>query len=93
MTLPATWTGRRLRVPQGVVLHYADVTKDERGWSGSVPVTKAARTLIDCAASNVEPLLVRDAFEDAADRGLVERASLPTVVSYLRKFFRVEKHR
>ena len=30
LTLPAAWHARRLRVPDGVVLHYADVDETER---------------------------------------------------------------
>jgi predicted transcriptional regulator of viral defense system len=93
MTLPASWRDRRLRVPQGIVLHFADVRDRERTWSGTVPVTTAARTLLDCAAARVAPDLVRDAFEEAAERGLVDRGSLPAVLSYLKGFFSVSHSR
>lgn len=87
VTLPALWTKRRLRVPKGVLLHFDDVEDSERTWVGTVQVTTVARTLIDCATGRVPPDLVRDAFEDAANRGLVDRNSLPAVVSYLSQFF------
>jgi predicted transcriptional regulator of viral defense system len=93
MTLPARWAGRRLRTPQGIVIHHADVAENDKGWIGSVRVTTVARTLRDCAASNVEPRLVRDAFEDAGDRGLIDRNALPTVLAYLKPFFCVSRSR
>ncbi|MEK7466006.1 MAG: type IV toxin-antitoxin system AbiEi family antitoxin domain-containing protein [Planctomycetota bacterium] len=87
MTVPARWAGRRLRVPQGLLLHHADIAEKERGWVGSVRATTVPRTLVDCAASSVEPRLVLQAFEDALARGLVDRGSIPAVVAYLNGFF------
>jgi len=49
LTLPATWSKRRLRVPPGVVLHHAEVPPEDRGWFSSVPTTNPRRTLNDCA--------------------------------------------
>ena len=93
VTLPPSWKKRRLRVPRGVVLHFADLEKPDRTWVGAVPVTTVARTLIDGADARVAPDLVRHAFEEAAERGLVDRESLPTVVSYLTRFFPVSRSR
>ena len=45
--------------------------------------------IIDHVHAHVAPDLVRDAFEEAADRGLVDRNSLPDVISYLTQFFAV----
>ena len=45
LTLPLTWRQRRLRVPKGLVLHYADVPLQDRSWNGAVPVTSTRRTL------------------------------------------------
>ena len=93
ITLPASWHKRRLRVPKGVVMHFADVGEPERAWVGTIPVTNAGKTLIDCAHAKVAPGLVRNAFEEAADRGLVDRNSLPGVISYLSRFFSVSRSR
>ncbi len=93
LTLPESWGRRRLRVPEDVVLHFADVGNPERTWVGAVQVTTVTRTLIDCASVHVAPDLVRDAFEGAADRGLVGRDSLPVVVTYLKRFFSVTRGR
>lgn len=87
MTLPAPWARRRLRVPKGLHLCFADMTDDDRTWAGSVRVTAVARTLVDCAASRVEPRLVRGAFEEGCGRGLIDRESLPAVIDYLKPFF------
>jgi predicted transcriptional regulator of viral defense system len=87
MTLPEAWRRRRLRVPRGVAPHHADVPDDERTWVGAVPVTDARRTLVDCAAAQVAPGLVRDAFEAAAERGMLARDSVPEVAAYLKRFF------
>jgi predicted transcriptional regulator of viral defense system len=32
ITLPTSWRKRRLRVPEGVEIHYADVSENERTW-------------------------------------------------------------
>lgn len=75
ITLPESWRPRRLRVPRGVLLHHADVAKDERAWVGPVPVTTPRRTLADCIAASVAPDLVEQAIEQAAVRGVVPRAA------------------
>src|SRR5579863_8581472 len=49
LTLPSAWQRRRFRVPEGVVLHHADVPKGDRTWFGPVPITSVKRTLNDCA--------------------------------------------
>jgi len=56
LTLPEAWRKRRLVVPEGVVLHFADVPAHERCWFGPVPATTAARTHADCVdAQEVTP--------------------------------------
>lgn len=91
VTLPDAWRRRRFRVPEGVMLHYADVEEKERAWIGPVTVTGPGRTLSDCVEARVQPDLVRDAFEQAADRGLVQRDAMPQVVAYLKRFFSVRR--
>src|SRR5580693_1699458 len=39
LTLPGTWRRRRLRVPAGLVLHFADVGEVDRTSFAAVPVT------------------------------------------------------
>jgi predicted transcriptional regulator of viral defense system len=71
LTLPARWATRRLRVPAGVVLHFADVAKPDRAWVGSVPVTSVRRTLLDVRRASVSPELVEQATRQAIARGLI----------------------
>ena len=71
LTVPAAWRRRRLRVPRGLVLHYAGVPRPDRSWAGPVPVTSPGRTLLDCVGAHVAPDLVAQAIEQAGARGLV----------------------
>jgi predicted transcriptional regulator of viral defense system len=79
LTVPAEWERRRLRVPEGVMLAFADVAEKERAWIGPVPVTAVRRTLADCIASGVAPDLVEQAIGQAGDRGLVAKGDLSTL--------------
>jgi predicted transcriptional regulator of viral defense system len=79
VTLPEVWMARRLRVPKGVVLHFADVPKADRAWAGSVPVTTPVRALRDCASAGVSPETVRKAVRDAVARGLVGRSEVAAI--------------
>jgi hypothetical protein len=53
LTLPTEWAKRRFCMPEGVVLHHADVAEHERAWVGSVPVTSPRRTLVDVRRANL----------------------------------------
>jgi predicted transcriptional regulator of viral defense system len=81
LTLPGAWRKRRLRVPDGVVVHHGDIAETERQWFGPVPATAPRRTLEDCAAEHLSPELLRGAIRDALDRGLVTRHELAAVES------------
>ena len=74
ITLPAPWRKRRLRVPNGFVLHFAEVLSQERTWIDAIPVTNPTRTLNDCAAAGVSPDLLRQASRQASARGLLSEA-------------------
>jgi predicted transcriptional regulator of viral defense system len=74
LTLPTSWQKRRLRVPNGLVLHFADVQDGDRGWMGSVPITNPKRTIEDSIAADVQPELIDQAIEQAKDRGLITKA-------------------
>lgn len=71
LTLPARWRRRRLRVPTGLVLHFADIGDGDRSSFDAVPVTGAPRTLTDCIETHVEPRLVEQAIRQAGRRGLI----------------------
>jgi predicted transcriptional regulator of viral defense system len=86
LTLPSKWLHRRLRVPEGVVLHHADVPKGDRTWFGPVPITSVRRTLNDCARDGLSPELLRQAAKQALHRGLVVRNELADVKASLKSF-------
>lgn len=86
LTLPLSWRHRRLRVPEGVVLHYDDVPLDQRAWVDAVPVTSTGRTLNDCARAGLSPDLLRQAAQQALHRGLVTKSELREVQKALKPF-------
>ena len=71
LTLPVSWRRRRLRVPAGLVLHFADVESADRSSFSAVPVTAPLRTIGDCIEAHVAPGLVRQAILQARQRGLI----------------------
>ncbi len=86
VTLPPAWRRRRLRIPEGVVLHYGEVARSEQRWFGPVPATAPLRTLEDCAAARIPPELMRGAALDALHRRLVRRDELTTIEAALAPF-------
>jgi predicted transcriptional regulator of viral defense system len=86
LTLPLTWRHRRFRVPEGLVLHHADVPLEERTWVGAVPVTSTRRTLNDCALAGLSPDLLRQAAKQALGRGLVTKSEMGKVETALKSF-------
>lgn len=86
LTLPSNWRHRRFRVPDGIVLHYADISKQDRSWFGPVPITSVKRTLNDCARDGLSPELLRQAAKQALHRGVVARTDLPDVRASLKPF-------
>lgn len=86
LTLPLSWQQRRLRVPEGIVLHYADIPSAERSWVDAVPVTTARQALNDCARADLAPDLLRQAAKQALVRGLVTRPELAMVEKSLKGF-------
>jgi len=74
LTVPASWRRRRLRVPAGVVLHFADVGERERTSFGAVPVTAPLRTLADCIDAHLAPGLLDQSVSQARRRGLITAA-------------------
>lgn len=71
MTLPPSWRSRRLRVPLGLVLHFADIADPDRASFGAVPLTAPFRTLVDCIEADVAPDLAGQAIRQARRRGLI----------------------
>jgi len=83
VTLPRSWKGRRLRLSEGIVLHYADLEPRERDVLGPVHLTTVTRTLVDLARAHFRPDLLRSAALEAMDRGLSARGELAEVEAAL----------
>jgi predicted transcriptional regulator of viral defense system len=79
LTVPTNWRRRRLRIPAGLELHYADVTEAQRSWVGSIPVTSPLRTLADCVSTHVSRDLLEQASQEANARGIFSRAELQSI--------------
>ena len=79
LTLPLAWRRRRLRTPEDVTLHHADIEPADRAWFGAVPFTTARRTLNDCARAGLSPELLRTAAKQAVRRGLATQLELRDV--------------
>ena len=77
-TLPLSWRTRRLCIPPGVVIHYAEVLSKEQSYFGAVPATSPRRTLQDCAPG-LPPNLLQRAARQALERGLVASGDLAEV--------------
>jgi predicted transcriptional regulator of viral defense system len=86
LTIPRDWRSRRFRVPNGIMLHHADVQPNDRAWFGAVPATNARRSLNDCAREGISPELLRQATQQAIRRGLVIKADLGDVEEALKPF-------
>ena len=71
LTLPTSWRSRRLRVPEDVVLHFADLDAHDRAWFGPIPLTSVQRMLDECMSGQVRATWVEQAIEQARLRGLL----------------------
>jgi predicted transcriptional regulator of viral defense system len=74
VTVPLAWRARRLRTPRGVILHYADLSANEREWSGPVPVTTPLRTIEDAVRYRLDANWVIQATQQGVRRGLFARS-------------------
>lgn len=83
LTVPPRWRSRRVRVPKGVELHYQELAEVDVGWHGSVPITAPAQTVNDCAATSLQPDLVRQALHQGLTRGLFAAADVEPAVRWL----------
>jgi hypothetical protein len=69
-----------------VVLHHADVPREDRAWFSAVPVTNPRRTLNDCARAGLSPELLGRAAQQALRRGIVTMSELGAVEAALDPF-------
>jgi predicted transcriptional regulator of viral defense system len=79
LTLPTAWAKRRLRLPKGVLVHFADVPKSDRADVGLLPITNVLRTLLDCVDAHVSPELVEAAFRQERKRDLLDKRQLSAI--------------
>lgn len=88
LTVPVAWSKRRLKVPGGLRLHFAEVPEADTAWVAPVRVTSVLRTLVDCAAI-LTPEELEKSVLSARSRGLITggeiRAALPGVFERLVK--------
>jgi predicted transcriptional regulator of viral defense system len=76
MSVPARWKRRRVKVPEGLELHFADVAAEQTRWVGAVPVTAPLRTIEDCVAAHVSPEWIEQAARQGVERGLFSSAAV-----------------
>lgn len=86
LTLPISWRRSRLRVPNDLILHFAKVASSDRAWFGAVPLTSVPRTLNDCARDGLAPDLLRQAAQQALQRGRVKLGDITAVLEALAPF-------
>ncbi|NJK32853.1 MAG: hypothetical protein HC927_10835 [Deltaproteobacteria bacterium] len=79
MTLPESQRKRLRKTPPGLMLHYRDLAESEHEWHGNIPVTSPRRTLLDGVADALSPDLLRQALEQAVERGLLDVASITEI--------------
>jgi predicted transcriptional regulator of viral defense system len=85
MTMPTSWKRRRLKVPDGLTLRFADLRPSDRTWIGLIPVTTVVRTIHDCHGAHSAPRFLAQAIAEAESRGLVGPGVLDDVRSALAK--------
>ncbi len=86
ITLPIAWRRSRLRVPHDLMPHFAPLANSDRTWFGAVPATTIARTLNDCARDGLAPDLLRQAAQQALQRGRVKLGDIAAVLEALAPF-------
>lgn len=76
LSVPSNWSSRRLKVPNKVLLHYADISSAQVGWLGTIKVSKPLQGLLDCAKTHVTPEWIEQAIQEGLQRGLFSRKML-----------------
>lgn len=83
MTVPEAWRRRRLRVPELLRLHYADLNPAERQWVGFVPVTSPLRSLRDCMEASLQADMINQAVEQGVSQGRFSEDEVADVFAWL----------
>lgn len=76
LTMPSAWRKRRVRLPLGASVYYADLPEGELLSRGPLLYTGALRTLVDCVKAQVDGEVVERAIRHAVKRKLITRARL-----------------
>lgn len=71
LTVPPSWRGARTSMPPHVTLYVARLPEGAVQWLGHVPVTTIPQTLRDCIAAHVAPEWIKQAIEQATQRGKI----------------------
>lgn len=85
MTVPTAWRARRLRIPEGLVLHHDDLPASVRTWIDVVPVTSARQAIAECILAHVAPELTEQAIRQARQRGLISGDDSRALSNQLRR--------
>ena len=85
LTVPMAWRTRRLRIPDGLVLHHEDLAGPARTWVEVVPVTTARQAITECIIAHVSPELIEQAIRQARQRGLISSEDGRSLSSQLRR--------
>jgi len=83
LTVPASWTARRVKPPKRVQLAFADLESFESTWVGSVPVTTPGRSILDVASAHGDASVIDAAIRQAIHRNLASIPELSPAVGYL----------
>ncbi len=73
MSLPLDWATRRMRIPQGLHLHYEDIAEEDWTWHEAVPLTTPRQALAECIDDHVSPDLLEQGILQARTRGLITK--------------------
>lgn len=85
LTVPTAWRTRRLRIPDGLVLHHDDLDGSARTWVEVVPITTAKQAIAECIVAHVSPELIEQAVRQARQRGLISSEDSKRLSSQLRR--------
>ncbi|MBZ0152453.1 MAG: type IV toxin-antitoxin system AbiEi family antitoxin domain-containing protein [Planctomycetes bacterium] len=84
LTVPTTRRARRMRIPEGLILHHDDLADSARTWVEVVPVTTARQAISECIVAHVSPELIEQAIRQARQRGLISSEDNKSLMSQLR---------
>jgi len=84
LTVPERWRSRRLRVPDGLMLHFGEIDDAERTCLGPVPITKPARAIRDVIDAHLSPEHIERALAQARHHGLIPSDEADALESLIR---------